>query len=181
MKNTLRRMILKRDKHCCTSCGSKDKLQIHHVDGDRSNDVEDNLVTLCKLCHFSIHNHGVGGGYGESGGQVENEEIFTELWNNGYRYKRLAQYFKRSLSTVHEWAEKLGLSKVKHRNIRKTRGAVKVSINEKLEGEFRERAMQVKGYKKGSLKEAMEEAIREWLDKEKHKIAKMNQRARQGE
>ena len=56
-----------------------------------------------------------------------------------------------------------------------------ISINEKLEGEFRERAMQAKGYKKGSLKEAMEEAIREWLDKEKHKIAKMNQRARQGE
>ena len=56
-----------------------------------------------------------------------------------------------------------------------------ISINEKLEGEFRERAMRTKGYKKGSLKEAMEEAIREWLDKEKHKTATMNQRARQGE
>ena len=56
-----------------------------------------------------------------------------------------------------------------------------ISINEKLEGEFRERAMQTKGYRKGALKEAMEEAIREWLDREKQKIAKMNQRARQGE
>ena len=55
-----------------------------------------------------------------------------------------------------------------------------ISINEKLEGEFRERAMQTKGYRKGALKEAMEEAIREWLDKEKQKTATMNQRARQG-
>ena len=38
-----------------------------------------------------------------------------------------------------------------------------ISINEGLEGRFREKAMKEKGYKKGALKEAMEEAIERWL------------------
>ena len=40
---------------------------------------------------------------------------------------------------------------------------MEVSINEKIEGEFRERAMQIYGYRKGALKEALEKAIADWL------------------
>ena len=38
-------------------------------------------------------------------------------------------------------------------------------INKNLEGEFREKAMQTKGYRRGALKEALEEAIEDWLNK----------------
>lgn len=40
-----------------------------------------------------------------------------------------------------------------------------ISIDKDLEVKFREKAMKEKGYKKGALKEAMEEAIRDWLKK----------------
>ena len=42
---------------------------------------------------------------------------------------------------------------------------MEISISEKIEGEFRERAMQTFGYRKGALKEALEEAIADWLKK----------------
>ena len=41
-----------------------------------------------------------------------------------------------------------------------------ISIDRKIEAEFRRKAMEEKGYKKGAFKEAMEEAIRDWLEKE---------------
>lgn len=42
---------------------------------------------------------------------------------------------------------------------------MEISISEKTEGEFRERAMQIYGYRKGAFKEALEEAIADWLKK----------------
>ena len=39
-----------------------------------------------------------------------------------------------------------------------------IKISEEIEGKFREKAMREKGYRKGALKEAMEEAIRQWLN-----------------
>ena len=41
-----------------------------------------------------------------------------------------------------------------------------ISIDKKIEADFRQKAMEKKGYKKGAFKEAMEEAIRDWLGKE---------------
>lgn len=40
-----------------------------------------------------------------------------------------------------------------------------ISINKELEDKFRQKAMDVFGYKKGSLTQAIEEAFRDWLDK----------------
>ena len=48
---------------------------------------------------------------------------------------------------------------------------MEIPLNEKLEGEFREGAMRVKGYRRGAFKEAMEDAIRLWLDANKKRIA----------
>lgn len=45
-----------------------------------------------------------------------------------------------------------------------------LNIDDALEQKFREVAPKIKGFKKGHLQEAVEEALRDWIDK--------NQRAR---
>lgn len=51
--------ILKRDKYKCTECGSKQRLQVHHIKyGDYMFPwvVKDSWVTtLCYKCHKAIH------------------------------------------------------------------------------------------------------------------------------
>lgn len=47
--------------NCCERCGlsfvSEPRLrQIHHRNGDRSNNSFDNLELLCFWCHFENHN-----------------------------------------------------------------------------------------------------------------------------
>jgi len=42
-----------------------------------------------------------------------------------------------------------------------------VSIDEELDKRFREAVFKVKGFKRGALKEALEEAIKLWLEKNK--------------
>lgn len=53
----LRQKIFDRDNHTCQACGWRaDRFQeIHHRDGDHSNHAEDNLETLCPLCHQTFH------------------------------------------------------------------------------------------------------------------------------
>ena len=49
----LRRYILNRDGR---RCGRHGRLEVHHVDGDPSNnDPGGNLLTLCKGCHIRLH------------------------------------------------------------------------------------------------------------------------------
>ena len=36
-------------------CGASDSVVAHHIDGDRSNNVLDNLMPVCRNCHGSIH------------------------------------------------------------------------------------------------------------------------------
>lgn len=55
-----REQVLARDNYTCQECGSKDKLVVHHIDGkgrghDNSNHSLDNLTTLCRACHVSVH------------------------------------------------------------------------------------------------------------------------------
>ena len=38
-------------KDYCEKCGRKSKLEIDHIDGNRSNNSQDNLQTLCNPCH----------------------------------------------------------------------------------------------------------------------------------
>ncbi len=67
--NGLRRVTLKRDGYKCVECGitqeehlkkHKCDLIVHHIDGEgryskKPNNNENNLQTLCKRCHSSIH------------------------------------------------------------------------------------------------------------------------------
>ncbi len=58
-RNT-RDKVLGRDGYCCTECGSRENLDIHHLTPRRKGgkDTLDNLITLCEKCHVAR------GGYG---------------------------------------------------------------------------------------------------------------------
>ena len=46
--------ILSRDNFKCVGCGSS-KVLIHHIDGNRRNNKDSNLSTLCPICHKKAH------------------------------------------------------------------------------------------------------------------------------
>lgn len=54
-----RKEIIKRDNNACTNCGSKEKLNVHHIyysGGYAPWEYEDDcLVTLCEICHKKWH------------------------------------------------------------------------------------------------------------------------------
>ncbi len=60
---TINQQCLERDNFTCQYCGSKDTLEVHHIDtlnpkyygADNSNDTLDNLVTFCRTCHRHEH------------------------------------------------------------------------------------------------------------------------------
>lgn len=47
--------ILQRDNNQCQVCYETIRLHIHHIDGDKENNNDDNLITLCKRCHRMVH------------------------------------------------------------------------------------------------------------------------------
>lgn len=60
----LKRKIRKRDNYICQMCGMtqkeniirfKEKLSIHHKDYNKNNLDEDNLISLCKICHLKTN------------------------------------------------------------------------------------------------------------------------------
>jgi ribosomal protein L40E len=59
----LREYIRKRDEYTCQICGIKQNqlkgfhkhLSIHHIDYNKQNCNEDNLISLCESCHFKTN------------------------------------------------------------------------------------------------------------------------------
>ena len=52
--NALRELVRERDGYVCQLCGraqGKRALSVHHIDYDKNNNVEHNLISLCKSCH----------------------------------------------------------------------------------------------------------------------------------
>lgn len=43
------------DRTCCVCRLEKNKVQIHHIDGDRSNNSFENLAVICLHCHSEAH------------------------------------------------------------------------------------------------------------------------------
>ena len=39
----------------CLSCGATEKIHVHHIDHDYTNNVLSNLITLCSKCHLGGH------------------------------------------------------------------------------------------------------------------------------
>ncbi len=56
----IRFRIVSRDNHKCRmiNCVSSLDLNVHHIDYDRSNNDDINLITLCRKCHAQIHAEG---------------------------------------------------------------------------------------------------------------------------
>jgi hypothetical protein len=57
---TYRNNLLKSDvERKCKMCGTEDKrlLIVHHLDHNRKNPKVENLVWLCRNCHYLVHNH----------------------------------------------------------------------------------------------------------------------------
>jgi 5-methylcytosine-specific restriction endonuclease McrA len=53
----LHRQVLERNGWRCQLCGSMKLLQVHHrqLRSHSGSDIEDNLITLCELCHSLVH------------------------------------------------------------------------------------------------------------------------------
>ena len=56
----LKEKIRKQDNYTCQDCSiiqeeykkkCNKKLDVHHIDGDDTNNTEENMITLCRLCH----------------------------------------------------------------------------------------------------------------------------------
>lgn len=58
----IRDYIRERDNHICQVCGTKSsngwELDVHHRDGDITNNDPSNLITLCRTCHRAIEGRG---------------------------------------------------------------------------------------------------------------------------
>jgi hypothetical protein len=50
-----RNAIVERDGCRCIICDREDGLHVHHIDSDKTNDDDSNLVTLCNFCHARAH------------------------------------------------------------------------------------------------------------------------------
>src|SRR5574344_2139305 len=50
-----------RDKNTCQQCGSKDHIQVYHIQHqeDDGPDRPDNLICLCQKCHYDYHHNGL--------------------------------------------------------------------------------------------------------------------------
>lgn len=51
----LRGAILEAFGYRCAECGRAGPLELHHRNGDRTDDRPENLRPLCETCHFAIH------------------------------------------------------------------------------------------------------------------------------
>jgi hypothetical protein len=55
--SAIRELILIRDNYTCQYCGSSVYLTVHHIDSDKDNIDDTNLITLCDSCNAkAVHN-----------------------------------------------------------------------------------------------------------------------------
>ena len=60
----LKKYLINKRGYCCESCklsewaGDRINLTVHHVDGDASNNLPENLQLLCWNCHSMTHTYG---------------------------------------------------------------------------------------------------------------------------
>jgi hypothetical protein len=53
----LKEYIKKKDNYECQMCFNNKNLVVHHLDYNKKNNKEDNLITLCKYCHGKTNGH----------------------------------------------------------------------------------------------------------------------------
>lgn len=60
----LKKYIRRRDNYRCQICNktestNKHRLDVHHINYNKSNNEVDNLISLCKSCHMRIHTNDI--------------------------------------------------------------------------------------------------------------------------
>jgi len=53
----MKAVIKYRDNYKCRMCRSNENLVVHHIDYNKYNNDERNLITLCKYCHGKTNGH----------------------------------------------------------------------------------------------------------------------------
>lgn len=53
----VKKQIKLRDGNRCVICKSDDKLVVHHIDSNSTNNTEDNLITICRNLHNLFQTH----------------------------------------------------------------------------------------------------------------------------
>lgn len=51
----LKSTVRQRDGNLCKECGSSESLSVHHIDYDKTNCSDTNLITLCNSCHVKTN------------------------------------------------------------------------------------------------------------------------------
>ena len=54
-KQDYRERCINKKGEKCEICGNGEKIEVHHIDGDRYNNVIENLIPVCHECHNKIH------------------------------------------------------------------------------------------------------------------------------
>ena len=56
--NWLKKKIRKRDNYTCQYCGKRNcDLYVHHIDYNKTNNSEENLIALCGSCHTATNHN----------------------------------------------------------------------------------------------------------------------------
>ena len=94
--------VLKKSKGKCEICGNTAKI-VHHIDGDKSKHLINNLIALCINCHESLH-------YDDEGksivrGNIKNKERPTTKYRNiyGMTMSEIAKKFGVTTQAVYYW------------------------------------------------------------------------------
>jgi len=64
-----RQKCLREKGKACRGCGDTRHIEVHHIDGDRSNNDIQNLIPLCTACHRAIHD-----------ADVDLDRVLSEQW-----------------------------------------------------------------------------------------------------
>ncbi len=59
--SSYRRKALEEYGEKCGNCGATEAIEIHHRNGDRTDNRLENLLPLCSNCHEKLHRSGLGG------------------------------------------------------------------------------------------------------------------------
>lgn len=95
----IREQILQRDRYTCAYCAfSCSKFQeVHHLDGEHDNNIPENLITACPLCHATQH-LGLCGKEGR-GLLIWLPEMSQAALNHAVRWLELGPYAKPEVLT----------------------------------------------------------------------------------
>lgn len=113
LPKTLERNILVKNRHCCCICqsiGFGHEVLIHHIDGNNSNNILENLAVLC-LVHASQADAGLVKGKLGSGKKLKPDEIkeYKRIWEkkieveNKIPKRQIPIYKKRQIEILYDF------------------------------------------------------------------------------